>query len=70
MSGRDINNQTEITIVQCGCRISPQEIDEIVEICHLFPKLSYSELVSTICEDLGWFTAAGDERTTQSISAH
>ena len=47
------------TLMQCGRRISEQEIEQICETVELFPRLSLKELVATICEHLGWYTAAG-----------
>jgi len=46
-------------LMQCGRRISEQEIEQICETVELFPRLSLKELVATICEHLGWYTAAG-----------
>ena len=48
------------TIIQCGRRIIPEEIDHIKEIVALFPQLSMRELASTICEHISWYTAAGN----------
>ena len=44
---------------QGGRQISTQEIEQIRETVELFPHLAFKELVSTICEHLGWYTAAG-----------
>ena len=46
-------------LMQCGRRISESEIEQICETVELFPRLSLSKLVATICEHLGWYTAAG-----------
>ena len=46
-------------LVQCGRRISEGEIQQICETVELFPNLSMKELTATICEHLGWYTAAG-----------
>jgi len=46
-------------LMQCGRLISSQEIEQICETVELFPRLSLSELRATICEHLGWYTAAG-----------
>ena len=45
--------------MQCGRSISEQEIEQICETVELFPRLAMRELVSTICEHIGWHTAAG-----------
>ncbi len=46
-------------LMQAGRRISEQEIEQISETVELFPRLALKELVATICEHLGWYTAAG-----------
>ena len=46
--------------MQCGRTISSQEIAQIQETVELFPRLSLKELTATICEHLGWYTAAGN----------
>lgn len=46
-------------LMQGGRRISEQEIEQICETVELFPRLALNELVATICEHLGWYTAAG-----------
>ena len=46
-------------MVQGGRRISAEEIQQICETVQLFPNLSMTELTATICEHLGWYTAAG-----------
>ena len=46
--------------IQCGRRISAEEIEQIKETVELFPRLSLKELVATICEHLGWYTAANN----------
>lgn len=53
--------QKEIScIVQCGRKITQQELGLIGEIVKLFPGLSITELAETICENIGWFTASGN----------
>ena len=51
------------SIIQCGREISREELDEIQETVRLFPDLSRSELVATICEHLEWITASGGYKT-------
>lgn len=46
-------------LMQSGRRISEQEIEQICETVELFPRLAFKELAATICEHLGWYTAAG-----------
>jgi len=45
--------------MQCGRKISGEELDEIVETVELFSGLSRTELARTICENLSWFTPSG-----------
>ena len=47
------------TLVQCGRRFSEQEIGQICETVNLFPGLALTELLRTICEHVGWYTAGG-----------
>jgi len=47
-------------LIQCGRRISVEEIELIRETAQMFPALSRKELVATVCEHLGWYTAAGN----------
>jgi len=50
----------EVTgFVQCGRRFSRDEIEQICETVELFPALSLRELLATLCEHLGWYTAGG-----------
>lgn len=46
-------------VIQCGRKITGEELAEIEEMVELFPKLSRSELAVTLCENLGWQTASG-----------
>jgi len=47
------------TVVQCGRRFSEQQIAQVCETVTLCADLSLTELVATICEHLGWYTAGG-----------
>jgi hypothetical protein len=47
------------SLVHCGREISTANIAEIIETVELFPCLSLSELVLTICEHLEWYSASG-----------
>ncbi len=47
-------------IVQCGRKITAQEIAEITETVTTFSALSLKVLTETICEHLAWFTATGN----------
>jgi hypothetical protein len=47
------------SIIQCGRKISDQEIDQIKETVGLCWRLSRYELAQTIAENLGWYTASG-----------
>ena len=46
-------------IVQCGRKITLEELAEIKETIELFPNLSRNELAETLCENLQWVTASG-----------
>ena len=46
-------------IVQCGRKITVEELAEIKETIELFPNLSRNELAETLCENLQWVTASG-----------
>jgi hypothetical protein len=47
------------SIIQCGRKISDQEIEQIKETVDLCWRLSRYELAQTISENLGWYTASG-----------
>lgn len=47
------------SIIQCGRRISDQEIGEIKGTVDLCWRLSRYELAQTIAQNLGWYTASG-----------
>jgi hypothetical protein len=47
------------SIIQCGRKISDQEIEQIKETIELCWRLSRYELAQTISENLGWYTASG-----------
>ena len=47
------------SIIQCGRKISDQEIGQIKETVELCWRLSRYELAQTISENLGWYTASG-----------
>jgi len=54
-------------VLLCGRVFSREELDEIVETVHLFPKLSRTELGYTICENLSWKTPAGKLKVSSCI---
>ena len=47
------------SIIECGRKISDQEIEQIKETVELCWRLSRYELAQTISENLGWYTASG-----------
>lgn len=47
---------------QCGRLITAAELLQIQEVAALFPRLSRKELANTICEQLGWRTASGENK--------
>ena len=46
-------------LVHCGREIHTGELEEITQTVALFPGLSLTELVLTICEHLEWYSASG-----------
>jgi hypothetical protein len=46
-------------LVQCGRDISDTDVEEIIEMVDTYTQLSYKELVSTVCENLQWYSASG-----------
>lgn len=49
-------------IVQCGRQIKTEELEQIRETVKTFSSLSRKELVHTVCEHLGWYTASGSNK--------
>ncbi len=49
-------------IIQCGRKITVNELAEIKETVELFPNLSRNELAETLCENLQWLTASGGHK--------
>lgn len=49
-------------IVQCGREINTEELKQVRETVETFWRLSRKELVETVCEHLGWHTAAGTNK--------
>ncbi len=47
------------SVFQNGREINSQQLEDIKETVGLFPSLSRTELASTLCENLEWFTASG-----------
>jgi len=63
MKGADVMLESfSEEIVQCGRKITVEEIAEIKETVELFPNLSRTELVQTLCENLQWLTASGGNK--------
>lgn len=54
-------------IVQCGRKITVDELAEIKETVELFPNLSLRELSETLCEHLEWLTASGGHKNDACI---
>jgi len=46
-------------VMQCGRKISAEEVEQIRETVELLPALAVNELAATICEHLEWYTAGG-----------
>ncbi|MBA7553418.1 IS66 family transposase ISCARN22 [subsurface metagenome] len=46
-------------VMQCGRKISGEEVEQIRQTLELLPGLAVNELAATICEHLEWHTAGG-----------
>jgi len=55
--------QSGAPVLLSGRYFTAQELLEIKETIRLFPKLSRTELVKTICENLNWVTPTGQHKT-------
>lgn len=53
----------------CGRLFTPREISDIQETVRTCSRLSWSELVQTICEHLGWVTPAGRNKVDSCAKA-
>jgi hypothetical protein len=53
---------SELLISYAGLTVGPEEIDYIHQFAQRFSGLSRKELTATLCEHLGWLTAAGQPR--------
>jgi hypothetical protein len=51
--------QEKIPITFCGQDVTKDQVEEIVEIVELFPKLSRTELANTVCELFSWKRPTG-----------
>jgi hypothetical protein len=59
MANRTLNRRNTLPSFLSGREFSAQEIKDIQETVRVFWRLSWTELVLTICEHLGWVTPAG-----------
>ena len=59
-----MSETAENGIVQGGRRITSRELEQIRSTVELFPGLAPWELAETLCEHLGWQTAAGGNKAT------
>ena len=46
-------------VMQCGRKITAEEVEQIWETVEMLPGLAVNELAATICEHLEWYTAGG-----------
>jgi hypothetical protein len=56
-AGNHMQEKTPITF--CGQAVSEDQVEEIVEIVELFPRLSRTELANTVCELFSWKRPTG-----------
>ena len=54
-------------IVQCGRKISTEEIEQIQEVVSTFCRLSRTELAKTVCEHLNWHTVSGTNKVDACV---
>ncbi len=55
-------SSSEITVSYAGLIVGPEEIAYIRHLARSFSGLSRKELTATLCEHLGWLSAAGQPR--------
>jgi hypothetical protein len=58
-----MSNESPDIWVECGRAFSSQEIELICKTVAYFPGLARTELASTVCEHLDWYTASGTPKT-------
>ena len=51
--------QEKAPIIFCGQAVTDDQVEEIIEIVELFPKLSRTELANTVCELFSWKRPTG-----------
>lgn len=61
MDAQRTNSRTA-GIVQCGRKVSAEEIAHVREVVELVSGLSRTELTHTLCDHLGWVTASGQHK--------
>ena len=55
-------SSSEIRVSYAGLVVGPEDIAYIRDVAQRFDGLSRKELTATLCEHLGWLTAAGQPR--------
>lgn len=63
-----MHRKSEGHFVQCGRKISIEEIEEIRETVAVFHRLSREELAVTICEHLEWYSASGTPKADACLN--
>jgi hypothetical protein len=69
MANRTVNRRNTLPSFLSGREFTPQEITDIQEMVRVFWRLSWTELVRTICEHLGWVTPAGRYKLDSCMKA-
>lgn len=62
-----MTKQSDSKVLVSGRYFTEQELRDIKEIIHMFPKLSFTELANTICENLDWVTPTGTNKTASCL---
>ena len=68
-TGRTMKNHNEGGTILSGREFTAQEIQDIQETVRMFRRLSWTELLRTICEHLDWVTPAGHHKLASCTQA-
>jgi hypothetical protein len=54
-----VAGKEKAVVWQCGRPFTEKDLEHVREVVALFPRLAFTELTQTLCEQLGWSTASG-----------